>query len=325
MGSAQEKSCSHSREFDLVFQTLRFKWPFFFGTRILAAWRLLVLNNSNTSFSMVPHTVNNANSVSGSWWGQVADWNPETDQTLVSKWIAICSQSPPWWGTQTRMWEQLLLQKDFSLFLSPCSASSNTFWMSSLQLMCHAKKVSSHRNSLVKQMYRINGYRKSKHNPALQVLYLKLPFSSAIVCLYLYVSFLFNNFWIHTTISTNFGRGIEIFCTSLSHKVCERLSEERVSLKVWYRRSLLSEVSQSLLDIKEPKQRLSQLPSPVLPGLHLTELCSTPKEQACRYLQLPSASYQEQTSQKTNRKQAQTFQLEKNQSKKLSGIIFWSV
>lgn len=69
--------------------------------------------------------------------------------------------------------------------------------------------------------------------------------------------------------------------------------------------------------MKEPKQRLGQLPSPDLPGLHLTELCSIPKEQACRYLQLPSASYREQTSQKTNRRQAQTFQLEKNQSKKL--------
>lgn len=46
-------------------------------------------------------------------------------------------------------------------------------------------------------------------------------------------------FWIHRTISTNFGRGIEVFCTSPSRKVCERLCEERVPLKVWYRRTLL--------------------------------------------------------------------------------------
>lgn len=73
----------------LFCQTLRFKWPFFFGTRILAAWRMLVLNNSNTSFFLVPHTVNNANSVSGTWWGWAADWDAETDQTLVREWIAL--------------------------------------------------------------------------------------------------------------------------------------------------------------------------------------------------------------------------------------------
>jgi len=73
----------------------------------------------------------------------------------------------------------------------------------------------------------------------------------------------------------------------------------------------MSGVSQPLLDIKEPKQRLGCLPSPHLPGLHLTESCSAPKGRACRYLPLPSASYQEQTSQKNNRRQAQTFHLEK--------------
>lgn len=73
----------------LFCQTLRFKWPFFFGTRILAAWRMLVLNNSNTSFFLVPHRVNNANSVSGTWWGWAADLDAETDQTLVREWIAL--------------------------------------------------------------------------------------------------------------------------------------------------------------------------------------------------------------------------------------------
>lgn len=179
--------------------------------------------------------------------------------------------------------------------------------------MCHVEKVSSHRNSIVKQMYSLNSYWKSKCNPALQVFYLKLHFSSAFFffCLCPYINFLLNNFWIHRTISKNFGRWIDIFCISPSHKVCERLCEERVPFKLWYKKILLFGLSHSLLDNKEPKQRLSQLPSPDLPGLHLTELCSTPKERAHRYLQLPSASYQEQASQKTDRRQAQTFQFEK--------------
>lgn len=59
----KEKHVPTVDSLSLLCQTLRFKWPFFFGTRILAAWRMLVLNNSNTSFFLVPHRVNNANSV----------------------------------------------------------------------------------------------------------------------------------------------------------------------------------------------------------------------------------------------------------------------
>lgn len=72
-----------------------------------------------------------------------------------------------------------LFKKIFHLSCLCALLPQVSFWMSSCQLICQAEKASSHRNSIEKQMYSINSYRKSKHNLALQVYYLNLPLNSA--------------------------------------------------------------------------------------------------------------------------------------------------
>lgn len=164
----------------LFCQTLRFKWPFYFGTRILAAWRMLVLNNSNTSFFLVPHRVNNANSVSGIGGAEL----PIQMQRQIKLWLEneslLFTCNLHLGGRLRHACERnALFKKIFHLFCLSALLLEVPCWMSSCQLMCQAEKVPSHRSSIEKQMYSIYSYRKSKHNPALQVFFLKLPFNSA--------------------------------------------------------------------------------------------------------------------------------------------------
>lgn len=163
------------------------------------------------------------------------------------------------------MWEQLLLWKDFSPLLSPCSASSSTF----LDIISAANELCSEdiqsqkkKNKYCKvDINSINGCRKSKHHPEPRIWYLELSFSSDSVC-HCHVSFLFNNFWIHA-ISTHFARGIGMFYTSLSDKIPERPATEGAC---HFPLHSTCGVSQPLLDVKESKQRLSHCPQETRSG-----------------------------------------------------------